>query len=1603
MASNKSFQQKQSKNSFVDRFLTSFFWPDDFPAFVQHILALISNAQYLGVMVYGQILFTISSYGDSFSDEIKEIFSLGGNFFEDRLSDFLNSFAMTTITLYLMLLILLIMYTAFLAYNNKRMSDTLRKIAISFFQLHACCLSLIVTVYFIGNLSCRSQFLYFGSTSSSSNTAIVIIHTFIIIINFMSGLIISSLSYDPFRSNNAFASYTSHDQAISYIYKSIAGILLGTCNMSEFTQWLFVLITLLFSAMRCFILTAQWPYYHQRGMKVNLISTYIGGLIGLTNLIGKICSSANNAEFPQSIIYAEILMVPLCWYCACWQLRKTLCRYINLPLRKLATTPSVYKKLYSIRTLMDTVKISIDNNKARFSNFSEIYFFGLIKAHSVSCEKEKCLCKLLSNSGNYYKPFDISELRNTYQEFTFQIEYETLSQAIKLNGKRVLIEAHLADLLIENKSVDLRCIFAIYNILKRTHSFKERLIIFHLQEKIQSRIFSFFNEANDCINMKEYIEYQESATALPTLLSSNIQKHIEFWETYMKPEVNLMELLNKSIQIETEAEKIAASWNHFAAQYSKVAMNLYPLYGLYLSHIRNCQYSGEKILKKHRQFIRLEDKSHEGESEINKHTIKDRETGSIFFSMNKERFGKILKISQNITEELGWRNEDLIGKNIPSLFPTFLQTGFIKALEAHSEGVNNYLHQNIAFFINDSQGNILPCNIYLSFSPYLGKEMNYICFIRLKKSVEDFILINNDGKIEGWTSHIGEVLGLKNTSSYRIQDFCRDWNMNITGKSDLRTTVRETSFSVDNGHLQISKASSLRMKRRLTDESSHDTQQYWLRFNALSQGINFNRELLVRTENKIIFDISLIVLTVYPFEKQQQLTDFRTVKCNPYENNDDSKNIPSEGHGTNSLHKTTHILDEDVEEIEMEELDEFVASPKKESSKLIKKIIMVDEKEPQVINSTDSQLLNELKARKVDPRRFAFDRDSSSVMSANNQNIFSHLEEAVYVVPRENSLKILHVLVLLFFVLCGSMLVVQFFTTRRELNLIQENASTVISFTESISYVVELNRRMRQLLFFPDSLFALDRHVVVGQPDFQTGILVALTPTVGKLNNQSRAAREGLSKIDEKFLARLYEKNLPLINRGENSVSNRKISLFDMPVEVIAATVRISKSPVGVINKNNTDLLFILNNTLNDYLIKAESVSPMLLEDTETKINKFTSSILICLTIAIVFGAMLLIVLAYEERKHILKRNQFIDILLMNNEHYVEEYLKVAKGILEASKLDIFSEAYFSKLYHAGFRDNKTTTARKFKTEKNTKSYVKKTGIRKRINLQLLKVLFLGFFLIFLFLMGFIVLYIVLVSSGKSQQIYDQLSKSVTANYYIYQIRLLEGTIYSYIHEDGNILLRNNPMGPEWDKVSKNVTHFSKFLVELEASITEPSIKKIIRGNICDFNFSNLSQSECETMAGGIVTKGLVNLVNYYANALRDGKDAWDGSNHTHEAMIETFLVEGMVNIERLGFHFAYPSYERIQSFMRNETILMIQEHQNTSVKIIVTFIVIYSFAGLVIWNLVWKLIVMERTIWRKMIRQIPNKMLLNSKMLKLFLINNCDHALDSVKNKLFI
>jgi hypothetical protein len=66
--------------------------------------------------------------------------------------------------------------------------------------------------------------------------------------------------------------------------------------------------------------------------------------------------------------------------------------------------------------------------------------------------------------------------------------------------------------------------------------------------------------------------------------------------------------------------------------------------------------------------------------------------------------------------------------------------------------------------------------------------------------------------------------------------------------------------------------------------------------------------------------------------------------------------------------------------------------------------------------------------------------------------------------------------------------------------------------------------------------------------------------------------------------------------------------------------------------------------------------------------------------------------------------------------------------------LDFFSETHLSKLYQAGFLGDKTTTARKFKAEKDSKHYVKKIGIRTCINLQLLKIILFAFFMIILFI-----------------------------------------------------------------------------------------------------------------------------------------------------------------------------------------------------------------------------------------------------------------------------
>jgi len=1581
-------KQKRDISLFPYNLLSSLFWSEGLPASIQFILSFLSNAQFLAIIVYGQILLIVSTDGDSFTDKVKEILSLGDNFTADYLDNFLNSFVTLMLIIYLIMLLVLSVYVIQAIYIHGKISNFMKNVFVITAQLHIGFFSFIVHIYLIGNLSCRQEFSFFGTTVSSQKASVMITHILEITFNLAIGIIAAEYSYDPFRSSNIFASHSSNDQIIMFLYKSVAGILLGTCSMSQFAKWFFVSMSIVFCAVRVYNLVNQWPYYDHRAMKLNLVIASISCFFAILNFIGLICSSAKVNVFPSTLVYVEILILPIVWKFASWQLQKTLSTYVNMPLGCLKTSTSVYKKLYSIKALMESFRFTVDNNRPRFSHYTELYLFGLIKAHATHCFEENCLCKLLSSSGNYYKPFDISELRTAYQDFTLQLEYETLSQALKIPGNNNLMDAHLAHLLIENKHFDVRSIITIYSASKNIHSFKERLILHSLKQKIQEKIFAFFREEEGCLNIKEFVDYQKSATTLPTMLSSNIAKYIEFWEIYMQPEVNLMGLLNKSIQIEAEAERINASWNHFAMNYSKVAMNLYPLYGLYLIHVRNAQYSGEKILRKHRQFIRLEDKSREIESEINKYTLNDKETGTIYFSMNKESLGKILNISHNIIEQLGCTDESLVGKNVISLFPSFLHTTLAKALASDRPP---YLHQNIPCFVNDSQGNLVPCYIYLSFNPYLDKDMSFICFIRFRPCPDEIILVNDYGKIEGWTKEIGDVLGLHQAKTNYIHEYCREWNK--TGKSQSKSKKNDTILSSDSG-TQAIRVESLRTHLSNKEDQTEESHLTHLGFNANHRGIDFNRELIVRTETKSIFEIPMTVLLIQPLERYQS-GEVKT-KSNVKQSNKVPLKIT-----TDDSHRTRFENSEDFAGIE--EIDEFTHLPNRQKDKLIKKVTKINERD-NIMSANSIKKSYETKVKVAAKKKHAFDRDSSSVTSTTNLNIFNKLEEAIYAVPKGDSLKFLYVVVLVFFMLCGTMLIANFFTMKHNLNLIQDNASTVISFTESMSYVIELNRRMRQLMLFPEGFLTTDRHLRVNQPNFLNGIIVALPSVVGKLNNQSRAAREGLSKIDQRFLKRLYEKDIPLINRGESVVSNRKISLFDMPSEVITSTLRVATAPGAQINKDNIDLVFILNNTLNDYLIKAEGVGPIILQDTEDKITSFKNVIIISMTITLIFGAFLLSITAYEEWKHMLQRDLFIDILLRTDEHHMKDHLALIKKLHEASKLDFFSDAYISKLSEVGFYENKKRTSRKSRAEKDVKNYVKKKGMRKGINQEILKGILLAASSIFLFNLSFIVLYTTQVSSGKSQNIADQIERSVEANYFIYQLRLAEATVYSYVHERGDLLLRNNPMGPEIERILQDVTHFQDFLLELERSVEDPEIKQIIKGDLCDVIFSvRVNSSQCKILSGGAATRGMSGLVSYAISGIRDTKDAWDGSNHTQEAMHEAFQVQGLVDIEATSFNFLHPGFEKLQGFMKNQTIEMIKEHQTASVKIIVTFIVLYASVGLVQSAYIREFMTSQRAVWRKMIRHIPVKILLSNKQLKTFLINNCDHILDSVKNKLYL
>ena len=127
-------------------------------------------------------------------------------------------------------------------------------------------------------------------------------------------------------------------------------------------------------------------------------------------------------------------------------------------------------------------------------------------------------------------------------------------------------------------------------------------------------------------------------------------------------------------------------------------------------------------------------------------------------SMDKQSYGTVTGITENVRDTLGWGSSEIVGKYIHDL----IMPGGFKRLhpgivEAHLKSKSSsMLNKNIKVYAKSKMGEIYQAHIYLAIYPRIKNGIEYMCFLKVDtKSMNPRIIVNKDGYIEDFSASLG--------------------------------------------------------------------------------------------------------------------------------------------------------------------------------------------------------------------------------------------------------------------------------------------------------------------------------------------------------------------------------------------------------------------------------------------------------------------------------------------------------------------------------------------------------------------------------------------------------------------------------------------------------------------------------------------------------------------------------------------------------------------------------------------------------------------------------------------------------------------------------
>jgi len=1184
---------------------------------------------------------------------------------------------------------------------------------------------------------------------------------------------------------------------------------------------------------------------------------------------------------------------------------------------------------------------------------------------------------LLQHNLNLQQDFGESETLSEEMKNKIYLQYS--QELLKKYPENFLIKLHLAYRSFKNSGEPIAKIIKMVNEIQGREWSNKYLSSSLLLKEIEESILKAGNdESQKTFDLFKYVKSR--------ILIENIQnKMLKQAELQIKVCNNILKDVSDIGQIHNSAQKISklkAMIKKETEKLSKVMPENYisPLL-CYAEYFLVLNYSVKDFEKYYEMYTQRHTRVQKFFKEISlmEENLYQGSNAFLLVSSQKSTFGKILYSNNSLMNLCGGSRQSYHNAYITSMFPASLRSHY-ENLFRKIETSLNHIHR---VYLYHKDQYLVEADIFMKYHPYLEKGLCLNMIIRpvpISDYIE-FLLLKEDGEIEGASQKLSKLLDLKSMKSKRnsripIKTFSEKLDLANTAFNMILKNMKSSEMSYDRAREICDNFTSGRgEKQEIHFESSE--KKFYAQIQVLNYG-NIRMKLVIlkaaktgagavqkddfsiqeRLEQQKYYVHTLVASENFDFEDFENSSLNRGQNLFPTLHTRIDEILPTE---SRNLMRETLPTQRSLKE-RTSRADLFISDPNLESEVDIDslKLLYMSDKVGKYLSSNSS---SKVSSEKAESKGYKV-----AIISKSYPKSFNLLCLAFYFV------------IIMTFV--GQLIMKSVSDSTMNNLQIRKN---MLKFSEEKLYkgaLIQVTTRGITLVL--QSLVGVSGD----------GVFIAFSTSIANLQLRiadMKAANEGMLdyvyKLDKEIQGPMFRPDVRINGTYLDYLDNttRSVSIFQV-VGVFGNALKTLKYLDGNASNYKTSVghiaNYLLRNTADDFLYKSQEVTEILTTSVEEQRASFqfiTDTFLVLNPFLLMGIGILLVCIIWNQHR-------------IEREH-MKAFIKLPSGRVQSTanrlarfKQDLMNEETFENKWASSTGQSyksieKIERGSAYSKNSDTRK-IKYNLFRKRYQKYIVRVILCMSFLVVITLVD-------LITTQKSiKVIYNRQSQLQYANYISNRALV---TYLTFVE----LFFTNNTLKVEHVYPLEGLIEKSKLIKQIKSEIHDkflevdgtynPEVQKIIfqdNPSCAGFNASfvhycKLAVSYGQPVNMMVTISNLQNLLGLFLNDYLTMN-----KSNTTEVMLASLKRETPLTYAIILCEEAH----RIADIMDKSMMEKISEMKNTKILIIIVFSIGLLVVSALIWLYILKVIREVNNDFKKVLQCLPSNLVLSSYLLKRFL-----------------